>query len=729
MNVYGELTRAQLQLSASDLTPTATGLTYFNTSTGVKWYNGSAWLTAADTSTSQVFTNKDYDGGTASNTSRFTLPKASTSTLNALTRKEATLVFDTTTSQVKYDNGTSLLAVGSSSGAGEINAVLNPSVADTTTGWTNGTSHTLTRVTSGSPLDPVITTALSIAATTTATESATSGEYYSISSLASGLRNKKLKIEFYFTTEASQTWAVSVWQGSTRKALSTDASGASTLPAGTTGKFTAYIDTDSSDAYTVNFTRTAGSGTATLLVTSVILGPGIQPQGSVVGSVNQFATTIGGLGSGSVVSLTTDFFYYRVGENMVAWGAFTKDGTAGTGAADVTMTMPSGLTINTSYLTESSSVASQINRLGPWNIRNASGKYGHVNPASTTTLRFSRQDTGSSDLAGADVGAGAVLAFGPLVIPISEWSGSGTVNLAQNDVEAIYSNATTTTAGASDLTSFGYGPQGVAFNAINSTTTSSVTTYRVRAMRPIGPLDTAIIQTSRDRNIWNIVGQDGSVAPATAANTANYGMSLLYVSGSTTDIDVIFGNNGRIPGSTYGGNGTAWSGVTSLYWRVLIVRGGTVSGIGNVSENSSGFMPSNHSNLDNAAATRLGLKEYLHGTTYNGGNAPTITGQAGFAADTRCVFIPYQMQSGTWRMRFNVRFSQTSGTTADISIAGVTFNKVAPVLLSGNNLASASYAGRTTDASGSIVLRASSADTTFSASGDVELTGKPNWAY
>lgn len=115
MNVYGELLRAQLHLSASDLTPTATGLVYFNTTTGPKWYNGSAWLLAADTTTSQVFTNKDYDGGTASNTSRVTLPKNTTSNLNGLTRKEGTLVYDTDADTVRYDNGASLLTLATTS--------------------------------------------------------------------------------------------------------------------------------------------------------------------------------------------------------------------------------------------------------------------------------------------------------------------------------------------------------------------------------------------------------------------------------------------------------------------------------------------------------------------------------------------------------------------------------------------------------------------------------------
>lgn len=59
-----------------------------------------------------VVTNKDIDGGTASNTSRITLPKAATSTLNGLTRKAGTIVYDTTLSVPFYDNGTTLIQVG-----------------------------------------------------------------------------------------------------------------------------------------------------------------------------------------------------------------------------------------------------------------------------------------------------------------------------------------------------------------------------------------------------------------------------------------------------------------------------------------------------------------------------------------------------------------------------------------------------------------------------------------
>jgi hypothetical protein len=63
-----------------------------------------------------VVTNKDIDGGTASNTSRSTLPKASRVALNALTRKQGTLVYDTTNNYPLYDDGSLLVEFGGGAG-------------------------------------------------------------------------------------------------------------------------------------------------------------------------------------------------------------------------------------------------------------------------------------------------------------------------------------------------------------------------------------------------------------------------------------------------------------------------------------------------------------------------------------------------------------------------------------------------------------------------------------
>lgn len=73
-------------------------------------------FTAVGTTTSQTITNKDIDGGTATDTSRITTPKASLSTLNSLTRKEGTILFASDAKRLFVDNGTSLSSIGGATG-------------------------------------------------------------------------------------------------------------------------------------------------------------------------------------------------------------------------------------------------------------------------------------------------------------------------------------------------------------------------------------------------------------------------------------------------------------------------------------------------------------------------------------------------------------------------------------------------------------------------------------
>lgn len=63
-------------------------------------------------SAQQMLLNKDIDGATASNVHRITVPKETLSNLQALTRKEATVVYGTDTQKMYVDNGTSLVPVG-----------------------------------------------------------------------------------------------------------------------------------------------------------------------------------------------------------------------------------------------------------------------------------------------------------------------------------------------------------------------------------------------------------------------------------------------------------------------------------------------------------------------------------------------------------------------------------------------------------------------------------------
>jgi hypothetical protein len=131
-------------------------------------------------------------------------------------------------------------------------------------------------------------------------------------------------------------------------------------------------------------------------------------------------------------------------------------------------------------------------------------------------------------------------------------------------------------------------------------------------------------------------------------------------------------------------------------------------------------------------ATKLGQKQYFSGTNYNGGISPTVTGVAGHVTQ-RGVFIPYQMQDGTWRMKFNIRCTFTSNASPSITINGITgitsaqavnvsmYPGVAP-----NSPAMQSTSGA---ADGLIYTYLAAATDRIVCSGDIELASKPTWAY
>lgn len=124
--IHGELIKAQLEnsLLAQDAAVSALGLVYLSADADsdgrrkIKYASKSSVNTHKDTllteSANQVITNKDIDGGTAKDSSRLTLPKGSTATLAALTRKAGTVIFNSDDSSVYVDDGMSLSPLGGS---------------------------------------------------------------------------------------------------------------------------------------------------------------------------------------------------------------------------------------------------------------------------------------------------------------------------------------------------------------------------------------------------------------------------------------------------------------------------------------------------------------------------------------------------------------------------------------------------------------------------------------
>jgi hypothetical protein len=105
--------------------------------------------TIVGTTETQTLTGKDIDGGTASNTSRITVPKAPKATLDGLTRKEGTIVYADDQDKAYIDNGTDLVPIGSGDGTG-INYITNGTFELNVDDWTGDTNLTISQETSAS---------------------------------------------------------------------------------------------------------------------------------------------------------------------------------------------------------------------------------------------------------------------------------------------------------------------------------------------------------------------------------------------------------------------------------------------------------------------------------------------------------------------------------------------------------------------------------------------------
>ena len=142
--------------------------------------------------------------------------------------------------------------------------------------------------------------------------------------------------------------------------------------------------------------------------------------------------------------------------------------------------------------------------------------------------------------------------------------------------------------------------------------------------------------------------------------------------------------------------------------------------------------------LSNSQATALGLKQYFHGTTYNGGNAPTIILYGGGGTLTTIntsYFIPRQLQDGSWMLNFMfyAAVSLASRTVAVFEIAGVTSRVATAVIyqVSGNNVNDiARMSAFVINGTGRVYAEhASNSTNAYSITGEIPLQSKPAWAY
>lgn len=610
--------------------------------------------TLATLAATQAFTNKDYQGGTASDTSRITLPKASSSTLSGLTRKQGTVVYDSTLNQVFSDDGTNLNPIGS--GAGEKNYITTGS--SNAAGWTaSGVGVTVATDTTAADLPRAITSKSGILISRAS--GSTAYAYYRFT-LDSADYNKKLKIAFAmkpggsyvasdFKVDMYSNTAADYSGTSARLTLSTDSSAVSALPNATLVYQTTFDSTSSSAPYMeLRVGLNASTSGTTIVISDVIVGPGIITQGTAVSPAQAWTPT----SSTWTSNVTFTGQYWRIGSRGRFHAKATLSGAPSNAA--LTIAMPTGLTIDSSVLNTTVYATS----LGEASASIATTMEVVTNGNTSTVQVVYTNSITAANIGTLDATHPVTWANGNTIdvwweVPVSEWAGSGTVNVVQNDTEYASNSST---ADSSDTTSFVYGPSGsVVPGALTATRKK-----RVSFQTPIQATDLLFIEIQvAGTGAWiELIGYqaDTDISPLTFQNSVSYGVSLVPV--TSTTVDAQFGRYSGASGSTFGAAGAAWSSASTTRWRVRKAAGGQAIGFGNVAQSTSGLVKSagqlQGTNTNDVAAAGF-VGEYIEGNA--------AAGAVSLTSGTNSEVASASFTAGCWDLQSIVVFSTAASTS------------------------------------------------------------------
>jgi len=495
----------------------------------------------------------------------------STSAVAAPTVGEARLFSGTDGKIYVRKKGSSAAEELGASGSGEVNLVDTPSDAGSWVG-VNATVTTNTTA-ANNPLAGVIDSSISIASSTL------NGYARTRFTMPSALKNRKLKLEWFqiAASLSSGAYKVEVYTNAssdysgayTELALSTDSSGTSSIP-NLNGKYSTTFDTNGSDYYEIRVVRTATSA-ATIYIANVVCGPGIQPQGAVVGEAVSYTPTWTNLTLGNG---TTSGLYRRVGSFMeveatLTWGTTTSlSGTLGIDLPSTAFNLGSipgvGQAVGTARIRD----AGVMTYTGVVTVNVTSGS------ANIASIALYNNNSAVSNTVPFTFGSADTVSIN-FMVPIAEWAGSGTVQLAQNDVEYAASTSGTWDAAASTAQTV-YGPGGAPISG-------SLTTNRTKVVRfqtPIQVGDLVVLEFKNPSGVW--CQASNTLYAFSYQKNASFGARITETVVGSTDVEVTFNQYGA-PGSTYGtADATAinWSTAFATAWRVRKASAGAAVGFG-----------------------------------------------------------------------------------------------------------------------------------------------------
>lgn len=657
------------------------------------------------TTNTKAVTNKDIDGGTASDTSRITIPKASKSTLDGLTRKEGTLVYASDLDKLYADDGSSLKEIGS--GGSGINYLADYFTSDTlgTVGNANVTDTGNRSTGTFSAWQSTNTTDISLSVSSSSPLRSPNCYLFSGSgNNASGTKfvespafqlhvadlGKPVMVSFDLadvTADGNFDVCMVRYDSSgtnlERISIAGNASGATPasakLPTGVT-KFNGFFisSSTSTDYYALRIRRLAGTDVPRM--DSLKISPDSVVQGAAIAT--EYASNNGTWDATD----TTSFVYDSDGSAM--GGSLTADRTKRVRF------------INAILPTDKLTLEIKLNSSGDdnWFEAEQLGVPLLLFPTVPTGVGIVNQ-IGSTDL---DV------IFKQYAAPGTTYnSGTGASNwstgswarwrvkkqsvttattLANRAVEEYASNNSTTDA--DDTTNFAYGIGG-------STTPGTLTTSRIKRIRfksPIQPTDLILLEIApsatgpwRPGNALNYV--NGVWIDAYGANNTGWG-DLRYV--SNTDMDVVFNRYRTVT--------TNWA-TTDAYWRVRKVSGGASVGfpvsarnvVGDVSGTTvpSGYIGEKLSHIPSALTGSTSLTQWATVTLTAGmwliiGTASTDGAAGGNYIDLNINTTTASLSGTTIGLdRAFIGVNATNGTGASSLVITKQVSSSTPIYLNG----------------------------------------------
>lgn len=449
-----------------------------------------------DTQT-QTLTNKIHDGGVASATSQIILPAASTTTLNALTRKAAAVYYDSTVGAPKYDNGSALSLFSSASTSIEKNYFItnganNNFALNVVTPWS---VFNTTFSAAGVP-GTITLTATNVTFATTATnpllissssyngqlvKTANNSQGQGIISTAMTIDREDLAKVIYgsFSYEAvsgtidfsgTSTESFEIWIYNVTAATWIQPSGYRGMNQGTgQGKVVFNFQTDSTAAnnsYQVAvILRQTDTNAMTVNFNDFTLGPRPLVLGApMTDVVNAGVITIGAITTAPVKGTTSvdKVYWRREGQYAYIYYEYnqtaTGSGTAGSG--NYLFSLPSGLVMDTTIVTVNTTVNTVTENstvIGYFNGQAAAGSQAgpaHAVPYSSTQFRL----TGLYGAVANTVGSAnwslnnSTLTFGGWIkVPIVGWSSNVQMS-SDTDTRVVSASAYCSTSQSASTT-------------------------------------------------------------------------------------------------------------------------------------------------------------------------------------------------------------------------------------------------------------------------------------